>query len=154
VYALGKTFLWSTTLGMTSEQFPRGGALTLNAVSAMGVLFLGVLGSPLIGYKQDVDMDKRLSSGHAQLYEQIKGGLKPALLGTAPSLDQEKIKALPEAPRKELEIVQAESKKHMFADIAVLPGFMLVCYLGLYLYFRRKGGYKPVHIEGIAAPEF
>ncbi len=62
VYAFGKTFLWSTTLGMTSEQFPRGGALTLNGVSAVGVLFLGVLGSPYIGYKQDLDMDKRLAA--------------------------------------------------------------------------------------------
>jgi MFS family permease len=41
IYALGKTFLWSTTLGLTSEQFPKGGALTLNGVSAVGVLFLG-----------------------------------------------------------------------------------------------------------------
>ena len=155
VYALGKTFLWSTTLGMTSEQFPRGGALTLNGVSAVGVLFLGVLGSPMIGYKQDVDMDKRLSSGHTQLYQQIKGDPKAALLGSAPSLNQEKIKALPEASRKELEAVQAESKKHVFVDIAALPVFMLLCYLGLFLYFKRKGGYKAMHIdEGVAAPEF
>jgi DHA2 family metal-tetracycline-proton antiporter-like MFS transporter len=56
IYAFGKTFLWSTTLGLTSEQFPKGGALTLNGVSAVGVLFLGVLGSPFIGYQQDQDM--------------------------------------------------------------------------------------------------
>ncbi len=61
VYAFGKTFLWSTTLGLTSEQFPKGGALTLNGVSAMGVLFLGVLGSPAIGYKQDMAVDKQLA---------------------------------------------------------------------------------------------
>ena len=121
----------------------------------MGVLFLGVLGSPMIGYKQDVDMDKRLSSGHTQLYQQIKGDPKAALLGSAPSLNQEKIKALPEASRKELEAVQAESKKHVFVDIAALPVFMLLCYLGLFLYFKRKGGYKAMHIdEGVAAPEF
>merc|ERR1712023_449437 len=44
VYALGKTFLWSTTLGLVSEQFPKGGALTLNGVSAVGVLGMGILG--------------------------------------------------------------------------------------------------------------
>jgi len=53
---LGKTFLWSTTLGLTSEQVAEGGALTLNGVSAVGVLFLGALGSPFIGYQQDQDM--------------------------------------------------------------------------------------------------
>lgn len=151
VYALGKTFLWSTTLGMTSEQFPKGGALTLNGVSAVGVLFLGVLGSPMIGYKQDVDMDKRLANGHTALHQQIKGESKVAIFGTAPSLDQEKIKALPEAGRKELEGVQAESKKHVFVDIAALPAFMFICYLGLFLYFKRKGGYKPVVIDGVPA---
>lgn len=151
VYALGKTFLWSTTLGMTSEQFPKGGALTLNGVSAVGVLFLGVLGSPMIGYKQDVDMDKRLANGHTALHQQIKGEPKVAIFGTAPSLDQEKIKALPEAGRKELEGVQAESKKHVFVDIAALPAFMFICYLGLFLYFKRKGGYRPVVIDGVPA---
>jgi hypothetical protein len=28
----------------------------------------------------------------------------------------------------------------------VLPGFMLVCYLGMFFWFRAKGGYKPVDL--------
>lgn len=153
VYALGKTFLWSTTLGLTSEQFPKGGALTLNGVSAVGVLFLGVLGSPYIGYKQDLDMDGRLaSSEHAALYAQIKGESKPGIFGSAPTLDQEKIKALPEAQTKELELVQAASKRSVFTTIAILPAFMLICYIGMFFWFKARGGYKPValdhHAEG------
>ena len=146
IYAFGKTFLWSTTLGMVSEQFPKGGALTLNGVSAVGVLFLGVLGSPLIGFKQDKDMDKRLSSEHAALYAKVNGEAKAGIFGMAPSLDQEKIKTLDAAGHSELEAVQAESKRGVFVNIAYLPAFMLVCYLGMLLYFRSKGGYKPVEI--------
>ncbi len=146
IYALGKTFLWSTTLGMVSEQFPKGGALTLNGVSAVGVLFLGVLGSPMIGYKQDVDLDKALTSGHTALHQKIKGAPKSAIFGTAPSLDQEKIKALDEAGKRELESVQAGVKQHVFVNIALLPSFMLACYLLMYFYFKSKGGYKPVEI--------
>ncbi len=146
IYALGKTFLWSTTLGMVSEQFPKGGALTLNGVSAVGVLFLGVLGSPMIGYKQDVDLDKALTSGHTALHQKIKGASKSAIFGTAPSLDQEKFKALNEAGKRELESVQAGVKQHVFVNIALLPSFMLACYLLMYLYFKSKGGYKPVEI--------
>ncbi|MFN0075746.1 MAG: MFS transporter [Prosthecobacter sp.] len=147
VYALGKTFLWSTTLGLTSEQFPKGGALTLNGVSAVGVLFLGVLGSPYIGYKQDLDIDKRLSATeHSALHAQVKGEAKPGIFGSAPTLDQEKIKALPAAQTQELETVQAASKRSVFITIALLPGFMLACYLGLFAYFRSKGGYKPVDL--------
>lgn len=149
IYALGKTFLWSTTLGLTSEQFPKGGALTLNGVSAVGVLFLGVLGSPYIGYQQDLDMEKRLTSTeHTALYAQVKGESKPGIFGSAPTLDQEKIKALPVEQTKELEIVQAASKRSVFTTIAILPSFMLVCYLGLLLWFRSRGGYKPVEIGG------
>ncbi len=147
IYALGKTFLWSTTLGLTSEQFPKGGALTLNGVSAVGVLFLGVLGSPYIGYNQDLDMEKRLTSTeHTALYAQVKGESKPGIFGSAPTLDQEKIKALPTELSKELEVVQAASKRSVFTTIAILPSFMLVCYVGLLLWFRSRGGYKPVEI--------
>ena len=146
VYAVGKTFLWSTTLGLTSEQFPKGGALTLNGVSAVGVLFLGVLGSPFIGYQQDQDMHKRLSKDHSALLAQVEGVAKPSIFGSAPSLDQEKIKKLDASGSKELETVQADSKRSAFVNIAVLPTFMLICYLGMWFWFRSRGGYKPVEI--------
>ncbi|MDB6074464.1 MAG: fucose permease, partial [Verrucomicrobiaceae bacterium] len=139
VYALGKTFLWSTTLGMTSEQFPKGGALTLNGVSAMGVLFLGVLGSPMIGYVQDVDVAAQLKKEQPAIFQKIEGEAKQSLLGKAPSLDQAKIKALPPAETKALEVVQNVCKKHTFVYVATLPAFMFVCYLGLFFYFKRKG---------------
>lgn len=146
VYAFGKTFLWSTTLGLTSEQFPKGGALTLNGVSAVGVLFLGVLGSPFIGYQQDQDMHARLTSGHAALLAKVAGEAKPSIFGSTPSLDQEKIKQLDAASSAELAAVQAESKRGAFTSIAVLPSFMLACYLLMFFHFKRKGGYKPVAI--------
>ncbi|MDH4475949.1 MAG: MFS transporter [Verrucomicrobiaceae bacterium] len=148
VYAVGKTFLWSTTLGLTSEQFPKGGALTLNGVSAVGVLFLGVLGSPYIGYKQDLDMDKRLNiPEHAAIYAQVRGEEKAGMFGKVTSLDQTRIASLPEAERRQLVIVQAANKRSAFTTIALLPTFMLLCYLGMFLYFRAKGGYKPVELS-------
>lgn len=146
VYAFGKTFLWSTTLGLTSEQFPKGGALTLNGVSAVGVLFLGVLGSPFIGYQQDQDMHARLTKDHGALLAKVSGEAKPSIFGNTPSLDQAKVKALDSAGAAELNAVQADSKRGAFTNIAVLPSFMLACYLIMLLYFRRKGGYKPVAI--------
>ena len=49
LYGLGKTFFWPTTLGVVAEQTPKGGALTLNAVSGIGMLTVGMLGAPIIG---------------------------------------------------------------------------------------------------------
>ena len=152
VYALGKTFLWSTTLGLTSEQFPKGGALTLNAVSAMGVLFLGVLGNPAIGYVQDVAMDKQLSKRQPAVYKKIGGEPKPSIFGAAPSINQDAVQTLPDNEKAAYEAIQNENKKATFLGIAVLPGFMLVCYLGMFFWFRMKGGYKPVAIgHGVEA---
>lgn len=49
LYAFGKTFFWPTMLGVVSEQSPKGGALTLNALGGIGMLAVGVLGFPFIG---------------------------------------------------------------------------------------------------------
>ena len=146
VYALGKTFLWSTTLGMTSEQFPKGGALTLNGVSAVGVLGLGIIGSPFIGYHQDQEVDRQLRESQPALHAAVNGPEKTAIFGVSPSLDAEKVKALPKDEAAALEKVQATSKQATFASIAMLPAFMLVCYVVLLLWFRSRGGYKPVEI--------
>ena len=35
--------------------------------------------------------------------------------------------------------------------MAMFPAFMLACYIALILYFKGKGGYKPVEISGGAA---
>ena len=36
-------------LGVVSEQMPKGGALTLNAIAGIGMLAVGTLGFPFIG---------------------------------------------------------------------------------------------------------
>ena len=53
VYACGKTFLWPTMLAVVSEQFPRGGAITIGAIGGVGMLSAGLLGGPGIGFEQD-----------------------------------------------------------------------------------------------------
>jgi MFS family permease len=72
IYALGKTFLWPTILGVVGERFPKGGALVMGAMGGVGMLSAGLLGGPMIGYKQDYYASKDLnhkSSTVAQRYE-------------------------------------------------------------------------------------
>ena len=148
LYALGKTFIWSTTLGLVSEQFPRGGALSLNGVSAIGVLGMGVVGAPLMGIWQDTDIDRALREKHPAIHQQVRGPDAVNLVGSAPSIDAQKLAALPEADRQLVEGVQNEFKKKTFARTALLPAFLLVCYVGLFLHFRARGGYRPVVLGG------
>ncbi|MDF1826019.1 MAG: MFS transporter [Verrucomicrobiales bacterium] len=149
VYALGKTFLWSTTLGLVAEQFPKGGALTLNGVSAVGVLGMGILGAPIMGGLQDQGIDRDLSTAHPAIYEKVVSEPRELpFLGATRGVDEDKVKALTDEERERLREVRYPNKKAAFLQVAVLPTFMLICYLILFFYFKAKGGYKPVELSG------
>ena len=70
VYGIGKTFFWPTMLGVVSERFPKGGALTLGAIGAAGVFSGGLLGTTGIGYVQDYYAAGRLSQESPALYQE------------------------------------------------------------------------------------
>jgi len=72
IYGFGKTFLWPTMLGVVSEQFPRGGALTLGTIGGVGMLSAGLLGGPGIGYKQDYFASNQLKEADPAAYGRYK----------------------------------------------------------------------------------
>lgn len=72
VYALGKTFLWPTMLAVVSEQFPRGGAITIGAIGGVGMLSAGLLGGPGIGFEQDYYASEDLKRADPAVYERYK----------------------------------------------------------------------------------
>jgi len=147
VYALGKTFLWSTTLGLVAEQFPKGGALTLNGVSAVGVLGMGILGAPIMGGLQDRGIDRDLSANHPAIHEKVVSAPRELpFLGATPGIDADKVQGLSDEEKQTLQEVKYPNKKAAFLQVAVLPTFMLICYLILFFYFKSKGGYKPVEL--------
>lgn len=147
IYAFGKTFLWSTTLGLVSERFPKGGALTLNGVSAVGALGMGIIGTPFMGVLQDREVDAQLSATNPGLYQQVKGEPKQTIFGEVPSVNMDAINALGATDQEKLTAIQNASKKGSFAKVAVLPGFLLACYLIMYFYFKSRGGYKPIDLH-------
>ncbi|MEM8953868.1 MAG: MFS transporter, partial [Verrucomicrobiota bacterium] len=148
LYGFGKTFLWPTTLGVVAERFPKGGALTLNGVSAVGVLFMGIIGTPLIGLVQDRSVDARLRSEAPALLDEVQGEPYTAILGLeAPSLDGDKVSELSGDDLELVENVQNVEKKAALAKIAILPAGMFICYLFLFMYFRSRGGYQPVELS-------
>ena len=52
IFAVGKTYLWPTMLGVTAEQFPRGGALGISIMGGTGMLSVAVA-LPIMGAKMD-----------------------------------------------------------------------------------------------------
>jgi len=149
LYGIGKTFFWPTMLGLTSEQCPRGGALTLNAMGGIGMLAVGILGFPFIGYLQESTATNKLQATAPALYENITVE-KDYLLGGYRAIDPVKSTAV--ADEAELKTIQEAKTTGQFAALgkmAMFPAFMLVCYLALIAYFKsKKGGYKAVELGG------
>lgn len=142
LYAVGKTFFWPTALGVAAEQFPKGGALTLNAMGGVGMLGVGVLGTMLLGNIQDTTIDKTLKEQDPVVYEQIMTP-EDGLFGEYNSINLEKLATTSEEAQIMVKEVQDGSKQVALKEVAVLPGAMLICYLILLGYFKSKGGYKP-----------
>jgi MFS family permease len=72
VYGCGKTFFWPTMLGVISERFPKGGALTLGISGGIGMLSAGLLGGPAIGYQQDSFAIQSLRTTDEHAYDRYK----------------------------------------------------------------------------------
>lgn len=146
LYGIGKTFFWPTILGLTSEQCPRGGALTLNAMGGIGMLAVGILGTPFIGYLQETSTTNQLRSADSALYQKVTVN-NTYLLGSYQALDPVKTAAITD-PKAEDEIKAATTAGQFsaLAEMALFPIFTLVCYLLLIAYFKSRGGYRPVQL--------
>ena len=160
LYALGKTFFWPTMLGVVAEQTPRGGALTLNAISGIGMLTVGTLGFPYIGALQ-ADKEVEAILGSTAIVEQLPGLVKDGQLTVTEekiiyevisytTISDEKVQAevasLPasdqERVSKEIATIRKSSNQGALANMILFPVIMLVCYALLILYFQSKGGYQ------------
>jgi hypothetical protein len=168
LYGLGKTFFWPTMLGIVSEQTPKGGALTLNAISGIGMLACGAIGFPLLGLfqintqKSELAESEIVRNALPAVVETVEGKpvlktvtVSDGLFGTysnvdTAALDAEIAKVTDTAKADEVKAAVAkiaeESPKHSLAKIAIFPMVMLLAYIGLFLYFKSRGGYKPVVI--------
>lgn len=147
LYGVGKSFFWPTTLGVVSEQFPRGGALTLNAIGGLGMISAGILGGPLLGAMQDSALDQRLHAERPALHAKVTNVEKSAYLLTFKPVEKSLVKALPEPEQKEFETIKAASNQQTLLKMAIFPALMFVAFLSLILYFRSRGGYKPVDVN-------
>lgn len=170
LYALGKTFFWPTMLGIVSEQTPKGGALTLNAISGVGMLAVGVLGTPYIGALQEKKVvsevaivqeasavpglleNGEISSSVIKEQDKLYGTIKYPVLQM--ETVNELIKKAPEAEQEKITSAITKAKdgsaQKALLNMTVFPLIMLIAYVLMFLYFRSKGGYKPLELETAA----
>jgi MFS family permease len=169
LYSIGKTFFWPTMLAVVGDRFPRTGAVAMSIMGGIGMLSVGQIGGPGLGYAKDRFTAEHLEANEQAAILQANKAEKPSgLLGLfkeVTALDGAKMQSAKELAEKEKHenvpaeqskltadqkaIVEANiagARKTLQAD-AMLPIGMAVIYLLLILYFKGIGGYKSVPIE-------
>ena len=169
LYSIGKTFFWPTMLAVVGDRFPRSGAVAMSIMGGIGMLSVGQIGGPGLGYAKDRFAAEHLEEkGQKAILEANKAEKPSGLLGLfkeVTALDGAKMEAAKKLAEKEKHDNVAPEKSQLTADQkamveaniagarktlkadAALPVGMAVIYLLLILYFKSAGGYKPVKIE-------
>jgi MFS family permease len=115
VYGIGKTFLWPTMLAVVSEQFPKGGAITIGAAGGVGMLAAGLLGGPGIGFLQDQNASAKLRESNAAVYDRYRAPKENEFLWMKTvGLDGSKVGVLEDGGKeaqRALELMQNENAK-------------------------------------------
>jgi len=154
LYALGQTYYWPCVLGFTSERYPQGGALTLNTVSAIGLLSVGIIGGQLLGVGFDKSIHGSVSESDpamAAAASQTKTFLGMSHEEIDPEKKDTYIADLPdEAAKASATEAYATADKQAGRDIlkyaARFPAILIIAFGLIALYFRSRGGYKPVEL--------
>ncbi len=137
LFGIGKTYYWPTMLGITSERFPKGGEFLLAVTGATGMIAAGIAG-PIMGRIYD-------HYTIAQLPPDIAA--KVVIDGRySPEAAQ---KLMQESPELQAIIQQALSygASMTFRYVAVLPLILIFVFAAMHLYFRARGGYRPVRLD-------
>ena len=146
LFGIGITFFWPTILGLTSEQCPKGGALTLNAMGGIGMLAVGILSTPFLGYMQESSTTQQLQAANPALYQSVTVK-KDYLLGAYVAIDPDKKAAITdEKSLADIKSAETAGQFSALGKMAMFPAFTFACYFVLLLYFKSRGGYKPVSL--------
>ncbi|HEX3602017.1 MAG TPA: MFS transporter [Lacipirellulaceae bacterium] len=155
LYGCAKSFFWPTTLGTVSEQYPRGGALLLNAMGGVGMIAVGTIGGPAIGTVQDMTFNHAVAVAAPEVHKEVSAEKTDGQFFNYQYIDKAKVASanLTADQREQLTTIEGDTKQAALSKIAVLPATMCVCYLILIAYFQTKGGYQAEVLTGHAAQD-
>jgi len=169
LYSIGKTFFWPTMLAVVGDRFPRTGAVAMSIMGGIGMLSVGQIGGPGLGYAKDrFTAEHLVEKGQVAVLEANKAEKPSGLLGLfkeVTALDGAKMQAARNLADKEKRENVSPEKSKLTADQkamvdgnivgsrttlradAVLPAGMAIIYVLLLVYFKSIGGYRAVKIQ-------
>ena len=138
VFGVGKAYFWPNMVGTVAERFPKGGAVALGILGGAGMLVVGQITAPGIGWLQDHYAVSRLSEPTRQQVL-TEGGL-----------DGRKVAEVTDEQVK-LEIADAQqfSAVMTYRWLAIMPAILTLIFGLLTLYFRgisrvpRRESFQP-----------
>jgi fucose permease len=123
VWGVGVCYMWPTMLGITSERFPKGGAVLMGLMGCAGnISFFYVV--PYLG----------------KVFDEAK---QAAAVTAGTTFDA--IKSLPETDPTMNTVLSAASAK-AFHTVALFPAVLLVVFGAWWLYDKAQGGYKAIKL--------
>lgn len=145
IFGLGIAYFWPTMLGVTAERFPKGGALALALMGSVGNLSISqvlpqmgrIVDSYAVSYVEE--------NTDASTAEQV---LTKNDVGRYVSVNQVAVEQMSKtSPASEAVAVakaaQSEGYRMAFRWVSLLPVILIVMFVGVILYDRSRGGYKP-----------
>ena len=160
IYAVGKTFFWPTMLAVASDRYPRTGAVAISIMGGIGMLSVGTIGGPGLGYLKDRFAGEALQAEAPAIYAEYKAEKPSTFLGIksmeAFGLDGKKLGEAKDAKEKteQQKIVVAADQRGDRKTLKIdsyIPAIMAILYLGILIYFKSIGGYKTIHLAGTDA---
>ena len=143
--------------------------MTINIIAGVGMLGVGVLGGAWLGNVQDRSIVASLHEQAPSISSRYITDEKQSLFGSYNALapdakelaaehlfemeytigdgDDARRETKTVAVSEVIERAQRDGKSAALHEVAILPVIMFCCYIGLMLYFRSRGGYKPVLLE-------
>ncbi len=156
IYAVGKTFFWPTMLAVVGDRYPKSGAVAMSIMGGIGMLSAGMIGGPGLGYSKDRFAGEELQRVAPQLAAEYKAEKPSTFLnisatsvyGLNGTMLEEARKADPRTENQQT-VVSADQRgdRTTLRVDSFIPAIMAVIYLGLLLYYRSIGGYRPLRID-------
>lgn len=145
VFGIGKTYFWPTMLAITSERYPRGGEFLLAVMGATGMIAAGVAG-PWMGRVYDHHTIQHLPATVQQVVV-VDGKYSPE---KAAEIAKQAEAGDPTAVEQHTVIKEALRQGAAMAIryVAILPVFLIVLFGLQFLYYKSRGGYRAIRLEG------
>lgn len=134
VFAIGKTCLWPTLVGVAAERYPRGGSLLMAMLVAVAMI-AGGSASPMIGNIYDRYTIRHLPEEVAKIVV-VDGRFSPASVERLVPADWAAVRA-----------AEKQGAAMTFRYLAAVPVVPLLVFVAFGLYHRARGGYRAVSIS-------